>query len=136
MKATDQIERINKRRMRAMSLTAQIMELVGKYIPYDPDRDLTRDLHYELLDALERHGAEIVSDFDRQEFGLPPRGPDGWTMEEIIALEQRRLEMLTRPIQFVVPGPLIDPTAQAKATGTFWAEPCDDPGQASSDPSR
>ena len=63
-----------------------------------PDRDLMRDLHYELLEAMERHGAEIVSDFDRQEFGLPPRGPDGWTMEEIVALEQRRMEMLTRPI--------------------------------------
>ena len=98
MKATDRIERINKRRMRAMSLTAQIMQLVSKHVPYDPDRDLMRDLHYELLEALERHGAEIVSDFDRQEFGLPPRGPDGWTMEEIIALEQRRMEMLTRPM--------------------------------------
>jgi hypothetical protein len=105
-KPYDQIERINKRRMRAMSLTAQIMQLVGRYIPDDPERDLLKDLHYELLEALERHGAEIVSDFDRQEYGLPPRGPDGWTMEEIIALEQKRLEALTRPLQMIIPGPL------------------------------
>lgn len=102
MKAIDQIERVNKRRMRAMAITHQIMSIVGSYIPRDQERDLARDLQYELMEALERHGAEIVSDFDRQEYGLPPRGPDGWTMEEIVALEKRRLEVMLAPMPPII----------------------------------
>lgn len=97
-RAIDQIERVDRRRMRAMALTHQIMQIVGKYVPRDRERDLQRDLMYELQEAMERVGAEIVSDFDREQFGLPPRGPDGWTMDEIIAIEKRRLEMLTAPM--------------------------------------
>jgi hypothetical protein len=81
-----------------MSLMAQIMQIVGKYIPDDRERDLERDLYYELQEALEKAGAEIISDFDRQQYGLPPRGPDGWTMEEIVELEKRRLEMMFAPM--------------------------------------
>jgi hypothetical protein len=98
MKATDQIERADKRRMRAMALTSLIMQIVGKYVPRDQERDCMRDLSYELQEALEKAGAEIVSDYDRQQYGLPARGPDGWTMEEIIALEKRRLEIMRAPI--------------------------------------
>lgn len=98
MKAIDQMQRIDKRRLRAMQLTAQIMHIVGKYVPDDRERDLHRDLHYELQELMEKVGAEIVSDYDRQQCGLPPRGPDGWTPEEIIALEQRRLELMLAPM--------------------------------------
>jgi len=98
MKVYDQIQRVDKRRHRAMALTAQIMQIVGKYIPRDDERDLLRDLHYELQDVMEKAGAEIVSDFDRQQYGLSPRGPDGWTIEEIIELERRRLEMMYAPL--------------------------------------
>jgi hypothetical protein len=99
MKAFDQIQRIDKRRMRAMALTAQIMQIVGKYVDRDRERDCMRDLSYELQEAMEKVGAEIVSDFDRKQYGLSPRGPDGWTMEEIIELEKRRLEMMYAPMQ-------------------------------------
>jgi hypothetical protein len=98
MKASDQIQRIDRRRMRAMALTAQIMQIVGKYVDRDRERDCMRDLSYELQEAMEKVGAEIVSDFDRQQYGLSPRGPDGWTMEEIIELEKRRLEMMYAPM--------------------------------------
>lgn len=101
-KALDQIQRIDKRRLRAMALAAQIMHIVGKYIPDDRERDAMRDLHYELQEALEKVGAEIVSDFDRQQYGLPPRGPDGWTMEEIVRLEERRLELMFAPMPPIV----------------------------------
>jgi len=80
------------------------MHIVGKYVPNDRERDLHRDLHYELLEAMEKVGAEIVSDYDRQQYGLSPRGPDGWTMEEIIELEKRRLEAMYAPSPtFIVP---------------------------------
>lgn len=98
MKTYDQMERIDKRRMRAMALTSQIMHIIGKYVPRDVERDAMRDLHYELQDALEKAGAEIISDYDRQQCGLSPRGPDGWTMEEIVALEKRRLELMYAPM--------------------------------------
>lgn len=101
-KTYDQIERIDKRRMRAMALTAQIMQIVGKYVPHDRERDLQRDLHYELQEAMEKVGAEIISDYDRQQYGLPARGPDGWTMEEIVALEKRRLEMMLAPMPPII----------------------------------
>ena len=95
--AYDQIERIDKRRMRAMALTAHIMQIVGKY-DRDRERDCMRDLSYKLQEAMEKVGAEVVTDFDRQQYGLPPRGPDGWTMEEIVKLEQKRLEMMYAPM--------------------------------------
>lgn len=101
-KAIDQIQRVDKRRFRAMALTAQIMQIVGKYIPYGWERDVLRDISYELQEAMEKVGAEIVSDLDRQQYGLPSRGPDGWTMEEIIALEKRRLEAMYAPIPPVI----------------------------------
>ena len=43
-KALDQMERIDKRRLRAMSLTSQIMQIVGKHVPYDRERDILRDI--------------------------------------------------------------------------------------------
>jgi hypothetical protein len=98
MKAFDQIQRIDKRRMRAMALTSQIMQIVGKYVDSDSERDCMRDLSYEIQEAMEKAGAEIISDFDRQQCGLSPRGPDGWTMEEIIELEKRRLELMYAPV--------------------------------------
>lgn len=100
--AADQIPRIDKRRMRAMAMTAQIMQIVGKYVDRDRERDCMRDLTYELQEAMEKVGAEVVSDFDRQQYGMSPRGPDGWTMEEIIELEKRRLEMMYAPMPTMI----------------------------------
>jgi hypothetical protein len=97
-RALDQIQRIDKRRLRAMALTSQILHIVAKYVPHDRERDCLRDLSCELQEQLENAGAEIISDFDRQQYGMSPRGPDGWTMEEIIELEKRRLEMMYAPM--------------------------------------
>lgn len=102
MKTIDQIQRIDKRRLRAMALTSQIRQIVGKYVDPDRERDCMRDLTYELQEAMEKIGAEIVSDFDRQQYGLSPRGPDGWTMEEVIELEKRRLELMYSPLPTVI----------------------------------
>ena len=102
MKATDQIQRIDRRRLRAMAVTSQIMQIVGKYVDPGRERDCMRDLTYELQEAMEKVGAEIVSDLDRQQYGLSPRGPDGWTMEEIIELEKRRLELMFAPLPTMV----------------------------------
>ena len=102
MKTLEQLQRVDRRRMRAMALTHQIMQIVGKYVDRDRERDCMRDLAYELQEHLEKGGAEVISDYDRQVCGLSPRGPDGWTMEEIIELEKRRLELMCAPMPTVI----------------------------------
>lgn len=105
MKATDQMMRQDMRRLRIQPLLHQILHIVTKHIgDEDRRRDAERAICNELFDKLYEEGIEIVTDHTRAAMGLPPRGPDGWTMEELIALEQKRLEMLTQPIRFIVPG--------------------------------
>ncbi len=103
MKAIDQVMRADKRRLRAQSMTAAIMHIVGRYISdEDQRRNAMRDLSYELFDHMWKEGVEIVTDEDRRMAGLPPRGPDGWTLEELVILEQRRLEIMRAPMPPVV----------------------------------
>lgn len=94
----DELQRVDKRRLRAMALTSEIMQIVGKHVPYDRERDILRDISRDLQRAMERVGAEVVTDFDRQQWGLPARGPDGWTIEEIMELEKRRHEITYAPM--------------------------------------
>ncbi len=94
--------RHDRRRMRADALMNLIIRTA-----LECKEDTTEDPHrfeqelYERLGAeLNKYGAEIISDSDRAQYGLSPRGPDGWTAEEITALEQKRLEALTKPMNF------------------------------------
>jgi hypothetical protein len=104
MKATDESMRQDMRRLRIQPLLHQILHIVGKHLSdEDHRRNAMRALHNELFDKLYEEGVEIVSDHTRAAMGLPARGPDGWTIEELIALEQKRLEVLTKPLQMIVP---------------------------------
>lgn len=95
--ATQQMMRQDLRRVRAMALTHAIMHALR---PYLVDEYRAEAEAYRALETLFReHGAEMITDDMRREYGLPPRGPDGWTMEEVVALEARRLEYLARPIK-------------------------------------
>jgi len=103
MKSIEQLMRTDKRRLRAQSMTAAIMHIVGKYVSdEDQRRDALRDLSRELFDHMWKEGVEIVTDEDRRMAGLPPRGADGWTFEEIAILEQRRLEIMRAPMPPVI----------------------------------
>lgn len=105
MKASDDIMRQDRRRLRIQPLLHEILQIVGKHLSdEDYRRNAMRELHNELFDKLYEWGVEIVTDYTRAEMGLPPRGRDGWTTEELIALEQKRLEIMTRPMQFLAPG--------------------------------
>lgn len=91
------IERIDLRKVRAdQAVTSILHYILDRYVPSACREDAHRDLYQKFMEA----GAEILTDAHRQEAGLPPRGPDGWTLEEIIALEKHRLEMLTKPLAF------------------------------------
>lgn len=95
---------IDLRHKRAAALTSFIVHTVSKYIcDCDRMRKPMRDLHDELFAEFHKTGVEIVSDYDREAAGLPPRGPEGWTIEELIALEKRRLELLRAPISMIFP---------------------------------
>lgn len=88
--------RPDRRRLHADSLLSLIIRTARKCkddTAADPHL-FEQELYDRLSAALNNHGAEIISDYDRQQYGLPPRGPDGWTDEEIIALEKKRLEAL------------------------------------------
>lgn len=105
MRAVDQIGRINLRERRAMSVASAILNIVGPYIcEHGEDaRHNMRDVYRKIVDLFHQDGIEILSDYDRQQYGLPPRGPDGWTAEEIIAMERRKLEILSAPITVTMP---------------------------------
>lgn len=108
--------RLNIRQRRADTVLHEVMRIFVPYIKslseyrreqekdclfpdesFCDERELYREVADKLMKMLHAQGAEIVSDNIRQEVGLPPRGPDGWTAEELLALEQCRLGVLTKP---------------------------------------
>jgi hypothetical protein len=44
------------------------------------------------------NGYEILSDYQRSLLKLPPRGPDGWTVEEVLAWDAYRVASMFKPI--------------------------------------
>lgn len=105
----NEMMRADRRGMRAAAFTSMMTHIMRKHLQKFMDDvaegvaprhsyDVLRDISYELEDLCRREGIEILSDQMRSDLGLPPRGPDGWTMEEIMALEERRLEMMRAPM--------------------------------------
>lgn len=84
------------RSLRAHQIVAMIMQIISPHLR--DDRNSHRDASRALTEALHKEGAELVTDYARREHGLPPRGPQGWTTDELVAMEERRLEFLRRPI--------------------------------------
>lgn len=110
MKTYQELLRVDRRRIRSQALLAEILHIVDKHLSDDDRRrNAMRELHYELFDKFMEKGVEIVTDEDRRAVGLPERGPDGWTMEELVVLEQKRIEAMRAPISVVMPkGPAGD----------------------------
>jgi hypothetical protein len=65
--------------------------------------DCLRAITRKLEDLFRQDGVEVLTDYTRQEMGLPPRGPDGWTIEEIHAMERLRLERMMAPMPMFIP---------------------------------
>lgn len=99
-KATEQSLRINLRRKRAMSLVAAILQQINPYLKDDGRH--RRDAHDALMRVFVEEGVEVLTDHVRMTLGLSPRGPDGWTDEEIRALDLRRLELLLDPPKSII----------------------------------
>lgn len=96
------------RRNRAMQITAAIVNVIAPLIDKPPyrERDTLRDVSDAIFTLLYSSGAEIITDQDRHEAGLAPRGEFGLTKEELLLREARRLEVLYRPMQpLLIPAP-------------------------------
>ena len=98
--ATQEMMRIDLRRRRAEALVHTIMLAIRPHL--SDDRDSYRDAMETLWRLLRDNGYEVPSDYDRSAMGLPPRGPDGWTTDEIVALERARLEAIMKPISMTI----------------------------------
>jgi hypothetical protein len=103
-KALDQIERQNLRHRRAMMLTAAVLRIVDEHTRHlrDPEDRYMRNIHDAVMDAFMAEGVDVLTDHDRAQIGLAPRGPDGWTMEEIIAMDERRLAHMRTPMPAMI----------------------------------
>jgi hypothetical protein len=102
--ASEQMMRQNMRMMRARSLVGAVMSKIDPFLDHDQDH-VRKGVYEALLELFHSEGVDVITDAQRADAGLPPRGPDGWTMEEIVAIEHHRLNVLTAPIYARFPAP-------------------------------
>lgn len=89
---------VDRRRMRADAITAHIMHVIGKYLCDHGDENGHREASRALFDMLFQAGADIVTDLDRSNAGLPPRDHNGLTREELQIMEHKRIEAMLSPV--------------------------------------
>jgi hypothetical protein len=98
--ATKMSMRTDLRRKRAHSLVAAVLkELRGHLDDYEVERAVAHAMER----VFSQEGVEVLTDYDRAQIGLPPRSGDGWSMDEVIALERMRLEALCKPMAMTIP---------------------------------
>lgn len=89
----------NARRVRAQRLLMFIMSTIGTYIPYE-NRAKVQDA---LLEEFIKAGADLVTDYDREQCGLEARGPQGWTPMELLAMDRARIARILEPVRHILP---------------------------------
>ena len=100
MKATDMTDRhtFNIRHTKASQIASFLMHTLDEMIP----RACWSEAHAKIMEFLMTEGLEIITDDDRRNAGLPPRGPNGWTAVELHALEHARLQALSAPFAAIL----------------------------------
>ncbi|MCF1468533.1 hypothetical protein FS764_16625 [Agrobacterium vitis] len=91
----------NIRKRRSNEITALLMRELQDFVA----PKIQNEVYYTIKNTLEAMGAELVTDECRRQIGLPPRDQNGWTADELIALEHFRLMMLIKPLQINIPKP-------------------------------
>lgn len=98
--ATDQYRmeayRKDLRRRRADALAAAVIGELRNFGHSESGYE-EKDVYRAMINVLCREGAYVMTDLDREKMGLPMRGPDGWTKEEILAYERRLITALREP---------------------------------------
>lgn len=97
-KATDLTP--DRQRMQTMAMVAFVMNAIGKHIPDDGSSH--KRATYDLFDALQNAGVDVITAEHRKAAGLPPRGPMGWTDQELHIMEQKRIEAMLSPMPIMV----------------------------------
>jgi hypothetical protein len=92
---------INKRSVRAEQILGLIMHIVHTHVdvPHDAERDLVR----ELRDQLWADGAQMITEGDRINAGLPPRGIYGLTVDELCIIEAKLTMSMLHPAVTIFP---------------------------------
>jgi hypothetical protein len=103
-KRTQDSFRVDLRRRRAEALVAMTMQAIDPFLNRQIDTARS-DAFYALLDLFTTRGVEVLTDADRADAGLPCRGEDGWTPNELEALEKVRLATLLRPLTVFASSP-------------------------------
>lgn len=101
--ATEQMRRMDLRMRRAQSMLHAVLQRVEPYLDPELGNSAPRDVYEALIKLFHDEGFDVITDAMRAEAGLPPRGPDGWTMEEMVAIEKHRLATMFAPIYGTLP---------------------------------
>lgn len=88
---------------RADMLTAMVMNQIEPFLRVDDEIDGRKHASRKLREFLHTLGVEVITDFERTQAGLPLRGQEGYTEEELHHLEDARREAMMRPISIKVP---------------------------------
>jgi hypothetical protein len=91
----------SRRAQRATHLANAVMAALQDYIP----RRNYREAFDHLTSLLDEGGYEVLCDLDRERAGLPPRNADGWTVEELHAMELAYLNIMNAPARLMYSGP-------------------------------
>lgn len=94
-----QFHRPDLRYRRAQSMAAAIRQEIEPFLERGADQ---RALMDKLFALCMQRGVEVLTDADRITLGLSPRTTDGWTAEEIIALEHKRLAAMYEPLPSIL----------------------------------
>ena len=87
----------DKRLARASSVLGIIWPEIKLYIRQE---DYQR-VHDAVLNSLHNSGADVITDDERERYGLAPRGPEGWTKAELAAMEAAMLQAMLSPAPIV-----------------------------------
>lgn len=119
MKAIDMTDRtsMNIRYTKASQLASWLMRTLDDHLP----RASRSEAYAKIMEFLMTEGLEILTDEDRNRAGLPPRGPNGWTHAELLALEYARLHAISAPFAVAVKEAQASGITEKTPTGSLEA---------------
>lgn len=95
-------KRLDRREMRAQQVTSLVLQALDRSAAF-LSRAQLRAVGEELMRQFTDNGVEVLTDWHRSQAGLQPRGPDGWTIEELFTYERLLLECIGKPIVMAMP---------------------------------